>query len=45
MEMITGMMDLGMMFLNALMILMILNVITTEITNAVELIRESKYDN
>lgn len=40
MEMITGIMELGVAFMYALMILMVLNVIITEVTNVVELVRE-----
>ena len=40
MEMITRMMELSVAFLYALMILMILNIIITEVTNVVELVRE-----
>lgn len=42
MGIITDMMDLMMLFLKTLMILFVINVIATEITNAVEIVRERK---
>ena len=44
MGIITDMMDLMMMVLKTLMVLFVINVIATEITNAVEIVREGKED-